>query len=200
MRTTLTLAAALLLAAAPAAAQEHGGHTGGCGGMQGEGGSMSHADHAAHAGHAAHAQGGHQHAGGAADSAFAGVQARGKIVMGVDQYTSTHCFDALPDGGRIELQRDADDPEGVATIRRHLREIAGAFSRGDFSAPAAVHMREVPGAASMAARRGVITYTYRDLPRGGEVRIRTADPEALRAVHEFLAFQRGDHRAGGREH
>ena len=194
MRATLTLAAALLLAAAPAAAQEHGAHAGGCGGKQGEGGNTS------YAGHAAHARGGHAHAGGAADSAFAGVQARGKIVMGVDQYTSTHCFDALPDGGRIELQRDADDPEGVATIRRHLREIAGAFSRGDFSAPAAVHARAVPGAAAMAAKRGVITYTYRDLPRGGEVRIRTADPEALRAVHEFLAFQRSDHRAGGREH
>jgi hypothetical protein len=197
MRTTLTLAAALLLAAFPAAAQEHGAHAGGCGGMHGEGGNMNHADHA---GHAAHAQAGSAHAGGAADSAFAGVQARGRIVMGVDQYTSTHCFDALPDGGRIELQRDADDPDGVATIRRHLREIAGAFARGDFGAPAAVHVREVPGAAVMAAKRGVITYTYRDLPRGGEVRIRTADPEALRAVHEFLAFQRSDHRAGGRAH
>jgi hypothetical protein len=30
------------------------------------------------------------------------------------------------------------------------------------------------------------------------VRITTRDADALRAVHEFLAFQRKDHRAGAR--
>ena len=38
------------------------------------------------------------------DSAFAQVQERGRAVMGVDQYTSTHVFESLPDGGRIVLQ------------------------------------------------------------------------------------------------
>lgn len=136
----------------------------------------------------------------ATDSAFAALQARGRIAMGVDQYTSTHLFDSLEDGGRIELQRDSDDAAGIAQIRTHLREIARAFDSGDFSTPAFVHMREVPGAATMAARREHIDYEVRDLPRGAEVRIRTRDPEALRAVHDFLAFQRGDHRAGGHEH
>src|ERR1051325_8166932 len=58
-----------------------------------------------------------------ADSAFAAVQARGADpqAMGVDQYTSVHRFDTLPDGGRIELQRNVDDSAGVAQIRRHLR-------------------------------------------------------------------------------
>ena len=36
-----------------------------------------------------------------------------------------------------------------------------------------------------------------DLPRGAELHIRTADPEARRAVAEFLAFQRREHHAGG---
>lgn len=132
-----------------------------------------------------------------ADPAFAALQERGREAMGVDQYTSTHLFDALPDGGRIELQRDSDDPEGVATIRQHLKGIAAAFAAGDFSTPAFVHMRAMPGTAEMAERREAITYTYRDLPRGAEVRITTRDPEALRAVHAFMAAQRGDHRAGG---
>src|SRR5205823_14692901 len=61
------------------------------------------------------------------DTAFAAMQERGRKAMGVDQYTSTHVFDALPDGGRIELQRDADDSAGVAQIRAHLREVARAF-------------------------------------------------------------------------
>jgi hypothetical protein len=133
----------------------------------------------------------------AADTGFAALQARGRAAMGVDQYTSTHRFDALPDGGRIELQRDTDDAEGIATIRAHLAGIARAFAAGDFRTPAAVHAREVPGAAVMAARRDAIRYAYRDLPRGGEVRITTADPEALAAVHAFMAFQRTDHRSSG---
>ena len=134
-----------------------------------------------------------------ADSPFAMVQARGADprAMGVDQSTSVHRFDALPDGGRIELQRAVDDTAGVAQIRRHLRTIATAFTGGDFSTPAFVHMRAVPGTDVMAARRDAIVYAYRDLPGGGEVRITTRDPEALRAVHAFVAFQRQDHRAGG---
>src|SRR5689334_7346501 len=84
----------------------------------------------------------HRHS--AHDSAFAAMQERGKIAMGVDQYTSTHHFDALPDGGRIELQRDVPDSAGTERIRAHLREIARAFKAGDFSTPATVHMRDVP--------------------------------------------------------
>ena len=139
--------------------------------------------------------------GGATDSAFAAMQMRGADphAMGVDQYTSVHHFDALPDGGRIELQREVDDSVGVAQIRRHLREIAAEFAKGDFRTPAFVHDQQVPGTAVMAARRDAITYSVRDLPRGGEVRIRTTDPEALAAVHEFIAFQRQDHRTGGAE-
>jgi hypothetical protein len=88
--------------------------------------------------------------------------------MGVDQYTSAHRFDDLPDGGRIELQRTVDDPAGVQ-----------------------------PGTKVMAEKRALIRYSYADLPRGGEVRLRSSDPEAISAIHAFLAFQRGDHHAAG---
>jgi hypothetical protein len=134
------------------------------------------------------------------DTGFAALQERGKAAMGVDQYTSTHKFDALADGGRIELQRDSDDSAGVAQIRKHLREIAAAFKSGDFTTPAFVHLKEVPGTRVMAARRSQISYTFKPLPRGGEVRIVTKDPEALKAIAEFMAFQRGDHHAGGMDH
>jgi hypothetical protein len=114
--------------------------------------------------------------------------------MGVDQYTSQHRFEPLPDGGRIELQRDTGDTAGVATIRAHMRDIAGRFSQGDFSIPGFVHAQEVPGTRVMAEKKASITYEARDLPGGAEVRIRS-DPDAVAAIHEFLAFQRGDHRA-----
>jgi hypothetical protein len=131
------------------------------------------------------------------DTTFAAMQARGKIAMGVDQYTSTHRFDSLEDGGRIELQRDVDDSAGVAAIRAHLRDVAKAFAAGDFSTPAFVHLETVPGSQVMASLRSHITYEVRDLPRGAELRIRTADARAIAAIHEFMAFQRGEHHADG---
>jgi hypothetical protein len=140
------------------------------------------------------------HAGATPDSSFTAMQMRGAKAMGVDQYTSTHKFDTLPDGGRIELQRDVDDSIGVAQIRAHLQAIGAAFKSGDFSTPAFVHMRQVPGTEVMAEKRETISYTYRELPRGGELRIVTKDPDALKAIGEFLKFQREDHHAGGVEH
>lgn len=128
------------------------------------------------------------------DSAFAGVQDRGHEAMGVDQYTSEHRFEPLADGGRIELQRDNADRAGVATIRAHMRDIADRFSRGDFTIPGFVHAQEVPGTRVMAGRKERITYQANDLPGGAEVRIRSSDSAAVVAVHEFLAFQRTDHR------
>ena len=131
------------------------------------------------------------------DTSFAAMQQRGKMAMGVDQYTSVHKFDDLADGGRIELQRDRDDSAGVHTIREHIHGIAEAFAKGDFSTPAFVHMKDVPGVKVMSAKRKSITYTPKALPRGAELRITTSDPEAIKAVHEFLAFQRGEHHASG---
>lgn len=133
------------------------------------------------------------------DTAFAAVQARGSSArgMGVDQSTSGHRFDILHDGGRIELLREVDDSAGVAQIRWHLQAIARAFQAGDFTTPAFVHMRDVPGTDVMAARRSHITYVYRELPRGGEVRITSHDPQALAAIRQFMEFQRHDHHSGG---
>ena len=131
------------------------------------------------------------------DSAFATLQQRGDTAMGVNQYTSQHIFEPLPDGGRVVLQRKEADPKGEATIRAHMRTIADAFGRGDFALPGFVHATaEVPGTGVMKRLRGDIAYTPRDLPGGGEVVISSKNPEAVTAIHEFLAFQRMDHRAG----
>jgi hypothetical protein len=133
----------------------------------------------------------------AADSGFAGVQSRGEQAMGVDQFTSTHVFEPLPDGGRISLQRDTVDSAGIAQIRSHMGRIAAAFKSGDFTLPGFVHAQAVPGTDVMAARRSAISYTVEELARGGAVRLQTADTAAIRAIHEFLAFQRSDHHATG---
>jgi len=135
------------------------------------------------------------------DTAFASMQERGHAVMGVDQYTSSHVFENLPDGGRIVLERDsASDTSGIATIRAHMQSIATAFREGDFEKPFQVHVQVVPGTAVMAARHGAIDYSVIDRPRGAEVRIRSADTAAVAAIHAFLDFQRGAHHAGAHEH
>src|SRR6266576_1043316 len=116
-------------------------------------------------------------AGRQADTGFAAMQARGQMVMGVDQYASAHVFEDLEDGRRIVLDVDtASDTAGIAAIRHHMRDIAVAFRAGDFARPFGVHAQVVPGTAVMAARRTRITYEASDRPRGAEVRLRTADP------------------------
>lgn len=136
----------------------------------------------------------------ASDSGFAAVQERGRVAMGVDQYTSTHLFRPLPDGGLIELQRDTVDSAGRAEILSHMGRISAAFAAGDFALPGFVHAQKVPGTEVMAARRSAIEYVVESLPRGGALRLRSADSSAVQAIHEFLAFQRMDHRAGGEHH
>ena len=131
------------------------------------------------------------------DSSFAALQQRGETAMGVNQYTSQHVFEALADGGRIVLQRKESDSTGEAAIRSHMRTISKAFSSGDFALPGFVHdTGDVPGTAVMKRLKGEISYTPRDLPGGAEVVISTRNPEAVSAVHDFLAFQRMDHRTG----
>lgn len=135
-----------------------------------------------------------------ADSAFAALQQRGAVAMGVDQYTSTHVFEPLADGGRIVLQRDHVDAAGTATIRAHLEEIATRFAAGDFTIPGVVHAQIVPGTIEMKAHRTLLRYAFDTLPNGGQVRIIASDSVVLAAVRAFLQFQRMDHRADGHDH
>jgi hypothetical protein len=128
------------------------------------------------------------------DSTFDSMQHRGEMAMGVNQYTSSHQFAVTPEGGRIYLERDADDSLSVEQIRAHMKLIQHAFQAGDFSTPAFVHQREMPGTAVMKQKRGVIQYSYEDLPRGGSVVITTSDPAARAAIAQFLEAQRTDHR------
>jgi len=127
---------------------------------------------------------------------FSAMQMRGAHVMGVNQYTSAHVFEDLPDGGRVVLERaDAADTADITTIRAHMRDIAAAFRAGDFTKPFEVHAQTVPGTDVLAARRAAIRYDVVDRPRGGEVRMQTSDPAAITAIHQFLAFQRAQHHA-----
>lgn len=131
------------------------------------------------------------------DPHSAGVDSRGDHAMGFSHETTVHHFILLPDGGSISVEtRNEHDNATRDQIRSHLAHIAGLFSSGDFDLPIFIHDRVPPGVPIMKAKRCAISYTYQDSARGGEVRIRTSNTEALNAVHEFLAFQIQDHRTG----
>jgi hypothetical protein len=70
------------------------------------------------------------------------------------------------------------------------------FAAGDFEAPLLIHAETPPGVAVMKRLRGQIRYEFEPTERGGRVRIRTENSEALVAIHEFLRYQIRDHRTG----
>jgi hypothetical protein len=125
------------------------------------------------------------------------VDRRGDQVMGFAHDKTMHHFRLFADGGAIEVTaNDTSDTASRDKIRMHLGHIAKKFAAGDFAAPMLIHNTKVPGTTVMAAKRAAIEYRYEDLPQGGRVKIKTADKQALAAVHEFLRFQISDHRTG----
>jgi hypothetical protein len=127
----------------------------------------------------------------------ADVGQHGDEAMGFSHHKTTHHFLLYPDGGAIEVTaNDRADSESVKAIRAHLTHIAVMFSDGDFSTPMFVHSQTPPGVPIMQKQRADITYTFGELPAGGELRIKSRNVEAVRAVHEFLRFQIEDHHTG----
>jgi hypothetical protein len=126
-----------------------------------------------------------------------GVNERGDRVMGFDHTKTTHRFRLYADGGAIEVTaNDADDKQSRDRIRKHLGHIARMFATGDFKAPMLIHDRTPPGVPVMQRLKSEIKYEYEEAERGARVSIRTANAEALAAVHEFLRFQIEDHKTG----
>ena len=127
----------------------------------------------------------------------ADVEKHGDQAMGFSHDSTTHHFHLSPDGGAIEVTvNDGKVTQNVQAIRSHLTHIVTMFANGDFSIPMLVHSQVPPGVTEMKDRRAEISYSLEDLPDGGRVRIKTANKDALNAVHDFLTFQIEDHHTG----
>jgi hypothetical protein len=59
-----------------------------------------------------------------------------------------------------------------------------------------IHDTVPPGVPVMKANRSAIVFTFEPTPDGGRVRIASANTNAIKAIHQFLAFQIDDHRTG----
>jgi hypothetical protein len=122
------------------------------------------------------------------------VDGRHHEATGLPTEATEHHFLLAPDGGSIRLGvKDQRQTETRDKVRAHLRAIAQAFAAGDFALPTRIHGQLPPGADALKARKSALRYSYSDSPEGGVVTIRTADSQALAAVHEFLRFQIRDH-------
>jgi hypothetical protein len=122
---------------------------------------------------------------------------RGAAAMGFDQDAVAHHFAIARDGGAIELHvKVTEDKATLEAVRQHLREIATAFGRGDFTKSIATHGEVPPGVEEMQRAKREIRYRYRETSDGGRVTIQTSSRRALEAVHAFLRYQIDEHKTG----
>ena len=122
---------------------------------------------------------------------------RGDQAMGFSQDRTTHHFYLEKDGGTIDVSvKDPKDAESREAIRQHLSHIAGLFASGNFDAPMFIHGTTPPGVSTLKRLHEQIRYEYQQTESGGRVRIGTANPQALDAIHAFLLFQIVDHETG----
>ena len=125
------------------------------------------------------------------------VQSHGDQAMGFPHDKTTHHFRMLSDGGSIEVTaNEPNDKTNMTAIRFHLKHIAMVFSNADFSIPMFIHGGIPPGVKTMKLMKSAIHYSYEEIPLGGRVRIKTDDPVAIAAIHDFLRFQINDHQTG----
>ena len=126
-----------------------------------------------------------------------GVDKRGDQAMGFSHQMTTHHFLLTKDGGIIEVEADdANDKASRDAIRQHLDHIATLFKQGDFDIPMFIHAQTPPGASTMKRLKDEITYETQATAKGAEVKIASANAEAVSAIHQFLKFQIKDHQTG----
>ncbi len=130
----------------------------------------------------------------------ADVEKHGDEAMGFPHDKTTHHFRLYSDGGAIEVTvNDSKDSQNMQAIRSHLSHIVTMFSNGEFSIPMFVHDQVAPGVPVMKEKHAEISYSFEELSAGGRVRIKTPNPDALKAIHQFLRFQIEEHQTGDAE-
>ena len=127
----------------------------------------------------------------------ADVEKHGDEAMGFPHDKTSHHFRLYSDGGAIEVTvNDSKDSQNLQAIRSHLTHIVTMFSNGEFSIPMFIHDQVPPGVLVMKEMRAEISYSFEELQSGGRVRLKTTNPDALKAIYDFLRFQIEDHHTG----
>ena len=123
------------------------------------------------------------------------VTERGTHVMPFDLEKTTHVFSKIANGGIQQvIAKDKSDTEQIQLIRDHLLEISEEFKQGDFSKPAHIHGKDMPGLAELeSASPDQIKIEYRWLPDGAQISYSTKLPQFIKAIHQWFDAQLSDH-------
>ncbi len=105
----------------------------------------------------------------------------------------TRVFVAEPQGGRIRYEfTETDGGESQAEALKHyvqdLELLGRRFERGQFSMVLLPGMTDTPEYASMVQNAGAFQYSVEKSPTGPELVIRTAQPAARAALHDYLKY------------
>lgn len=140
-----------------------------------------------------------QSQGGASSDAQGGgrqaeIAARGATVMPFDLEKTLHRFQKTSSGGvQTVWTKDPADDDQADLIRTHLRELAAAFGRGDFSGPRAIHGGDMPGLAQLEKAGESLSVHYAEQSDGATLAFTGKTPETIAAIHAFFDAQTSDH-------
>lgn len=91
------------------------------------------------------------------------------------------------------IARNLNNTQQIALIRMHLKHEATRSSAGDFSDPAEIHGKDMPGLQQLAAGAKYISFAYADLPNGATTTYTAHDPALISALHDWFRAQTMDH-------
>ena len=101
------------------------------------------------------------------------MEKHGDEAMGFPHDKTSHHFRLYSDGGAIEVTvNDGKDSQNMQAIRSHLTHIVTMFSNGEFSIPMFIHDQVPAGVPVMKEKRADISYSFEELPAGGQVYVR----------------------------
>ena len=124
----------------------------------------------------------------------AAVEARGVHVMPFDQARTTHVFANTVDGGIETVTANAASDTGqIALIRMHLEHESQLFASGDFTDPASIHGKDMPGLAALERGASQVAFTYAEVPRGATISYRTTNTKLVDALQAWFDAQLIDH-------
>jgi hypothetical protein len=120
---------------------------------------------------------------------------RGVVAMGFNQSKISHQFKSTPTGGEIMITAlNSSDIETIKQIKNHISLIQKEFSAGNFTKSFYIHAQDVPGTKLMTEKKNFIKYSINEIDNGSTLILETTDKELIDAIHQFMAFQRTEHK------
>jgi hypothetical protein len=128
------------------------------------------------------------------------VVEHGAQVMPFDQKQAMHMFLPSASGGVVEIVVHDMDAAQIALVRSHLLQEAAMFTRGNYSDPAYIHGKTMPGLATLESAATRVAVRYFETPSGAAITLASTDQDLVTAIHQWLAAQQRDHASNPMKH